>query len=170
MPETSQMSAGRRSSSPARGGGPLRPTAPDSSPVNGGRGSKEGVPNDRTETRKFAKALRRKLTRAETILWSRLRRDQIAGYRFRRQHPIGPYVADFACVPAMLVVEVDGATHSTDEELDHDRKRDAYLKKHGWRVCRVWNEDVYKNSDGVLEAIYALLRAPESDRSSSKDR
>jgi very-short-patch-repair endonuclease len=135
------------------------------SPTSGGsaeRSEAQGeVSDERLPTREFAKTLRRKLTRAETILWSRLRRDQIAGYRFRRQHAIGPYVADFACLIAKLVVEVDGGTHSTDQERAYDRARDAYLRKLGWRVYRVWNEDVYKNSDGVLEAIYALLRATE---------
>ena len=85
----------------------------------------------------------------------------IDGHHFRRQHPIGPYVADFACVIAKLVVEVDGGTHSTDQEQAHDRRRDAYLRRQGWRVCRVWNDDVYRNTEGVLDAIYALLRGHE---------
>jgi very-short-patch-repair endonuclease len=135
------------------------------SPTSGGsvsRSEAQGeVSDDRLPTREFAKSLRGKLTRAETILWSRLRRDQVAGYRFRKQHPIGPYVADFACLLAKLIVEVDGGTHSTDRERAYDRARDAYLRERGWRVCRVWNEDVYKNSDGVLETIYALLRESE---------
>ena len=116
-----------------------------SSPASGGSASRSEVQgevsDDRLPTREFARSLRRKLTRAETILWSRLRRDQIAGYRFRKQHPIGPYIADFACLIAKLVVEVDGGTHSTDRERAYDRARDAYLRERGWRVCRVSNEE-----------------------------
>lgn len=102
------------------------------------------------------------MTDAERILWSRLRRKAFDGEnRFRRQHPIGPYIADFACVAAWLVVEVDGDTHGTEEEVAHDRRRDAYIRARGWRVFRVTNLDVYKNLDVVLEGIWrALALAP----------
>lgn len=100
------------------------------------------------------------MTDAETILWSRLRRDAVMGHRFRRQHPIGPYVADFACVTANLVVEIDGATHSRDAEVAHDRRRDAFLRARGWRVFRVQNSDIYKNLDGVLEGIARHVPPP----------
>jgi len=106
-----------------------------------------------------ARALRKRLTDAEVVLWSRLRRNAAGGFHFRKQHPIGPYIADFACTEARLVVEVDGDTHSTDAELEHDRKRDMYLKAHGWRVLRVSNEDVYKRLDMVIEGI--ALHLPE---------
>jgi very-short-patch-repair endonuclease len=143
--------------------GTHRPTS--SSPASGGSAERSeaqgGVSNERLSTREFARTLRRKLTRAETILWSRLRRDQVDGYRFRKQHPVGPYVADFACLIAKLIVEVDGGTHSTDRERAYDRARDTYLRERGWRVLRVWNDDIYKNSDGVLEMICALLREKE---------
>ena len=107
--------------------------------------------------RTLAKRLRRSLTRAETILWVRLRRKGVNGQRFRRQHPIGPYVADFACVAARLVVEVDGATHGTDEERAHDARRDAFLRRNGWRVMRVQNHEVFRNLDDVLDAISRRL-------------
>jgi very-short-patch-repair endonuclease len=105
------------------------------------------------KTRKWAIELRSRMPDAEVILWSRLRRKALSGFRFRRQHPIGPYIADFACPLLRLVVEVDGGTHSTDDEVAHDRRRDAYMKSHGWRVFRVNNQDVYHHLDGVLEAI-----------------
>ena len=107
-----------------------------------------------------AKRLRREMTDAEIILWSRLRRGAVPGRRFRRQHPIGPYVADFACVPAMLVVEVDGATHSSPAEIRHDRHRDAYMRARGWRVFRVPNEDIYRNLLDVLDAIARFAPPP----------
>jgi very-short-patch-repair endonuclease len=90
------------------------------------------------------------MTDTEIILWSPLRRDLTAGRRFRRQHPIGPYIADFACILARVVVEVDGGTHA---ELEHDRKRDAYPTRHGWTVMRVPNVHVYKHLNEVVESI-----------------
>jgi very-short-patch-repair endonuclease len=120
----------------------------------------EAMREDEKRSRRLAKEFRHNLTRAETILWSRLRREAIARMRFRRQHPIGSYVADFACIPAMLVVEVDGGTHSTAEELEHDRRRDAYMRSLGWRIVRVQNDDIYRNSDRVLDMIYALATHP----------
>jgi very-short-patch-repair endonuclease len=102
------------------------------------------------------------MTDAEVILWSRLRMKSMHGFHFRRQHSIGPYVADFACVPVRLVLEVDGATHSSDREVAHDRRRDAYMTQRGWRVLRITNEDVYKNLDNVFEMILALTPPPPS--------
>ncbi|MGP1273893.1 MAG: endonuclease domain-containing protein, partial [Caulobacterales bacterium] len=98
-----------------------------------------------SRSRPLARLLRRKLTDAETILWSRLRGAQIKGWRFRRQHPVGPYIADFACVKAQRIVEVDGATHSSRREQAHDTNRTAYMQGLGWRVLRVWNTDIYDN-------------------------
>jgi len=108
-------------------------------------------------TTERARALRKSMTRAEIILWQHLRRLQ-TGHRFRRQHPIGPYFADFACFKAKLVVEVDGATHSEDSEMDDDRQRTAHLNRLGWTVIRVTNSDVYENLDGVMRHITDALR------------
>lgn len=113
-----------------------------------------------TRSRMFARRLRRCMTDAETILWSRLRRGGLKGHRFRRQHPVGPYIADFACVQARLVVEVDGATHATPEEVAYDRRRTQYLQKRGWFVYRAANPDIYENLDGVLDGIEAHLPPP----------
>jgi very-short-patch-repair endonuclease len=104
--------------------------------------------------RKFAKQLRKELTDAETILWSFLRRARKQGFHFRKQHPIGPFIADFACARPMLTVEVDGATHGSDDEVAYDKRRTAYLKAHGWHEIRVTNHDIYRNLDNVLEFIW----------------
>ena len=111
-------------------------------------------------TRGLSKQLRRRMTNAEVILWSRLRRDRLFGHRFRRQHPVGPYIADFACVPARLIIEIDGVTHSSAVERRHDRKRDRYMQSRGWRILRVWNDDVYKNLNSVLDEIARLVPPP----------
>ena len=101
--------------------------------------------------------MRRDQSEAERILWRRLRHRGLAGFKFVRQAPIGPFFGDFACREAKLVVEVDGATHSTDEELRRDRRREEFLRAQGYRVARVANDEVYRNLDGVLETILAAL-------------
>lgn len=109
------------------------------------------------KTRSRAKTLRRTMTEAEIILWSRLRRGLLNGYHFRRQHPVGPFIADFACTKAKLIIEVDGATHSSSTELAYDTRRTNFLNAQGWQVLRVWNSDIYGNLDGVLENILGHL-------------
>ncbi len=90
---------------------------------------------------------------AERKLWARLRNHQQDGWRFRRQHSIGPYVADFVCIEARLVVELDGGQHYEDPSLAYDRRRDAFMESEGWTVLRVNNRDVYVQIDDVLDGI-----------------
>jgi len=111
-----------------------------------------------TKTLIRARDLRRKLTAAETILWSRLRHG-VGGMRFRRQHPIGPYIADFACIRARLVVEVDGATHGSDAERRHDARRERYLRSRSWQIVRITNDDLYRSLAAVLELTYQRSRS-----------
>ena len=108
--------------------------------------------------RTFAKSMRREMTGAETILWSRLKGRQRGGWQFRRQHPAGNYILDFACVRARLAVEVDGATHAEDHEIARDAAREKSLREEGWDILRVQNEDVYKHLEGVLDQIDDRLR------------
>jgi very-short-patch-repair endonuclease len=98
------------------------------------------------KSRPLAKRLRKAMTKAEVVMWVRLRELELLGYKFRKQHPLGPYVADFACIEAMLVVEVDGATHGTPDEVAHDERRSAYLHTNGWAVFRTTNNDVYTDA------------------------
>ena len=107
-----------------------------------------------------ARALRQNMTKAEVVLWLNLRKRAMNGARFRRQHPIGPYIADFTCPASKLIVEVDGATHSTPEELACDARRTNYLEQLGWTVIRVTNTDDYENMDGVWRTIAAQLAPP----------
>jgi len=109
--------------------------------------------------RRYARSLRVNATDAERLLWSRLRRRQIAGFKFRRQHQVGLYICDFACLDRMLVVELDGSQHA--ENLEYDQRRDRFLRSAGFEVLRFWNNDVLGNIEGVLDTIYAAL-----DRSS----
>ncbi|MEQ1755767.1 MAG: DUF559 domain-containing protein [Micropepsaceae bacterium] len=106
----------------------------------------------------FARALRKQMTNAEVRLWTNLRNRKLDGARFRRQHPVGPYIVDFACLQHKFIVEVDGATHGSDDEVAHDERRRRFLEGDGWKVLRVHNEDVYKNLDLVLAHISANLK------------
>jgi very-short-patch-repair endonuclease len=106
-----------------------------------------------------ARALRREQTSAEARLWSKLRNRRLAGYKFIRQAPIGPYFVDFVCRESLLVVEVDGATHSTNEELRRDARRTAFLESEGFAVLRVQNEELFRRLDDVIETILAALSA-----------
>jgi very-short-patch-repair endonuclease len=104
-----------------------------------------------------AKQLRAQSSDAERKLWYFLRRKHMGGLRFRRQFPLGPYFADFVCLPARLVVEVDGGQHSEDAQAAHDRRRTAWLNKNGFRVIRFWAGDVMRDPHNVLEGIELAL-------------
>ena len=104
-----------------------------------------------------ARSLREQAPTAERRLWARLRGRRLNGFKFVRQESIGPYFADFTCREEKLVVEVDGATHSTDAELRRDRSREAFLENAGYTVLRVTNAEVFENIAGVLESILARL-------------
>ena len=107
--------------------------------------------------RQTARRLRVNTTDAETKLWRYLRRLETKGTHFRRQVPIGPYVADFACMAARLVIEIDGSQHAEDESKARDDKRTRWLESEGYRVVRFWNNDLVQNLDGVLDVIYGAL-------------
>jgi very-short-patch-repair endonuclease len=104
-----------------------------------------------------AQSLRRNATSAERRLWQGLRREQLAGFRFRRQVILGGFIVDFASFDGRLIIEVDGATHSTDEELARDAARSAALAVQGFAILRFTNDDVYRNLVGVLETVRAEL-------------
>ena len=106
------------------------------------------------QKRDFARGLRGNMTDAELYLWRYLRQRQIGGNRFRRQHPIGPYIADFACIEQRLVIEVDGGQHADSES---DRRRGDHLKTAGYCVIRFWNNDVLGNIEGVIAEISVAL-------------
>ena len=107
----------------------------------------------------IARRLRHEATKAERILWRAIYRGQLDGFKFRRQVPICGYVVDFACHEARLVVELDGATHSTVEELAADNVRQTKIEDEGYAVLRFRNAEFYDNLDGVAETILLKLRA-----------
>lgn len=101
-----------------------------------------------------ARALRANTTDAERRVWQILRKRRLAGHRFRRQCPLGPFVADFVCLDRGVVIEVDGGQHG---DSPRDASRDAWLRRRGFQVLRFWNHDVMGNLDGVHQVIAAAL-------------
>ena len=110
-----------------------------------------------TQALSRARRLRRKMTDAERKLWSHLRGSQINGSKFRRQHPVPPYIADFCCVERRLIVELDGSQHS----IRVDAARMKYLESQGFHLLRFWDNEVLLNMDSVLEVIWNAVAQPD---------
>jgi very-short-patch-repair endonuclease len=100
--------------------------------------------------RERARAMRREPTEAERRLWGILRGQRLAGFKFRRQATVGPYIVDFLCHAEKLIIELDGGQHA---ESERDRCRDAWFERRGYRVLRFWNTEMMTNRDGVVFAI-----------------
>ena len=131
---------------------------------------------ERVGVRVRARALRKGSTDAEALLWSRLRARQLSNLKFRRQHPIGHYFADFACVEIGLVIELDGGQHAEDVALHRDQTRSDDMAALGFQTLRFWNNDVLLQTEAVLEKILQVAgtltpalsrtreRAPENSK------
>lgn len=102
-----------------------------------------------------ARALRKRMTDAERKLWHHIRDRRLGGCKFRRQHPLGPFIVDFICLEEKIVIEVDGGQHAENEEMDIQRS--AYLNKMGYRVFRFWNNHVLEGTGAVLALILASI-------------
>jgi very-short-patch-repair endonuclease len=102
-----------------------------------------------------ARRLRQASTDAERRMWSALRDRRLAKYKFRRQHPIGPFIVDFACTRHSLVIEIDGGQHA---ESVTEKRRTAFLQRQDWQVIRFWSNDVLSNTTGVIDTILQILQ------------
>ena len=111
----------------------------------------------------IAKRLRENQTKAEQLLWHQLRKKRVGQLRFRRQFRLGHYIVDFVCLPARLIIEVDGPSH--DQTLEDDERRSRWLESQGFKVIRFRNEDVLRNLDGVVRTIELELVVRLSDAS-----
>jgi very-short-patch-repair endonuclease len=105
-----------------------------------------------------AREFRRDSSKPENICWELLRDRRLAGIKFRRQHPIGPYFADFACISEKLVIEVDGEHHAY--QVERDAHRTAFMESQGWRVLRFWSSEVLESPEGIWVAIELALSKP----------
>ena len=118
-------------------------------------------PEQQTER---ARSLRSEQSDVEKRLWRGLCDHELDGFKFRRQHGIGPYIVDFVCIEAGLVVELDGGQHA--EQVSYDSRRSFFIEAAGYRVVRFWNNEVLENTEGVLERICELLAVSPSPRPS----
>ncbi|WP_374090952.1 DUF559 domain-containing protein [Methylomicrobium lacus] len=116
--------------------------------------SKPSLPEDLLA---FARQLRQQSTDAEQWLWQALRDRRMAGMKFRRQHPINPYVLDFYCHELKLAIELDGGQHNSDPGRARDRQRSRFLEQQGIRILRFWNNQVFQEAESVLEAIFRAV-------------
>ena len=121
--------------------------------VDGGEGARRIMrqPNSVTTLREQARVLRRNQTEAERNMWSKLRARRLLGLKFRRQQRLGPYIVDFCCQEIKLVIEIDGGQHNSN--INPDTKRSNLLTQEGYSLLRFWNDEIFTNSDGVLERI-----------------
>ncbi|MDB5872743.1 MAG: hypothetical protein JWQ07_2185 [Ramlibacter sp.] len=124
----------------------------------------------RERARVRARALRQGQTDAEAMLWSKLRSRQMLGLKFRRQHPLGNYFADFACIEIGLVVELDGGQHGEQRATSYDEKRSADFGAMGFQVLRFWNNDVLNTTQSVLEKIHQTAEALTPTLSRKRER
>lgn len=108
---------------------------------------------NKPEKKGLRSRLRNDQTEAERILWNQLRRRQVEGQKFRRQHGLGKYIVDFYCPSLLLIIEIDGDTHSTESEIKYDKIREQYLVLLGCSILRFTNNDVYDSLNDVVETI-----------------
>ena len=134
-----------------------------SSPRRGeaGRGAETAHRYPLSKTLQNARELRKNLTDAETLLWSLLRKEQL-GIKFRKQHPIGPYIADFACLNPKLIIELDGGQHNEETARKRDNARTAFLEQQGFKVIRFWNHDLLQKTESVMKSIYNTISEMDS--------
>ena len=111
---------------------------------------------------KKARVLRRSMTIAEIILWSRLRSKKIDGHKFRRQQPIFNYIVDFYCHELKLIIEVDGEIHSLEEVIEYDKKRERILVINGYHIIRLSNLEIIEDTDSAITRIKSYIKGISS--------
>jgi very-short-patch-repair endonuclease len=117
----------------------------------------------------LARELRENQTTAEALFWQILRNRKLLGFKFRRQHQFGDYIADFYCHEGRLVIECDGSVHDRIEQWHHDQNRDAYLIAQGLRVLRFTNDQILNDTEKVLEKISKYLPSPAVKMAGGED-
>ena len=122
----------------------------------------------RADAKAKARELRGQMTEAESLLWLRLKGRRFQGFKFRRQRPLGPYILDFVCLEAGLVIEIDGGQHSAQQT--YDQARTALIETQGLTVIRFWNHEVMNETPAVLEKIWQTLQALTPTLSRQRER
>lgn len=108
---------------------------------------------DNPQLRSFARKMRREPTPAEQAMWTLLRHRRLSGFKFRRQHPFGPYILDYYCPRSRIAVELDGDSHASEEGMRSDEERERLLTENGIAILRFWNDEVHADSEAVLGRI-----------------
>ena len=124
----------------------------------------------RERVRVRARELRKGQTDAEALMWSKLRARQVLGLKFRRQHPVGNYFADFACIEVGLIVELDGGQHGEEEAAEYDERRTAHLAAAGFQVLRFWNNEVLNETEAVMEKLFQTVQTLTPTLSRKRER
>jgi len=122
----------------------------------------------RADAKGKARELRAQMTDAESLLWQQLRGRRFQGFKFRRQRPLGPYILDFVCLDAGLVIEIDGGQHA--EQQAYDKARTALIESHNLAVIRFWNHEVMNDTAAVLEKIWQTLQTLTPTLSLQRER
>ena len=122
----------------------------------------------RADAKVYARTLRAQMTDAETLMWRQLRGRRFQGFKFRRQRPLGPYILDFVCLEAGLVIEIDGGQHA--EQQAYDQARTALIESHQLTVIRFWNHEVMNDTAAVLENIWQTLQTLTPALSRTRER
>ena len=120
--------------------------------------------NDSPQIFRQADELRRKMTKAEKVLWERLKEKKLDGYKFRRQHPILRFIVDYYCHKEKLIIELDGDSHNDEMQEQYDEERTKILTECGMKVIRFRNEEIFNEIESVIERIRMALRAPSSNQ------
>ncbi len=111
-----------------------------------------------TKIKPIRRKLRHEATETERILWSRLKSRQLLGYKFRRQYSIGIFIVDFYCPELKLVIEIDGSQHSEKSSAEYDQSRTNYFRDFNITVIRYWNNDIFKNIEGVFDDLLNKIK------------
>ncbi|WP_201451514.1 endonuclease domain-containing protein [Hydrogenophaga sp. BPS33] len=122
----------------------------------------------RAQAKEKARELRTSTTEAEALLWQHIRGRRFQGFKFRRQRPLSPYILDFVCLEAGLVIEIDGGQHS--DQLDYDQRRSALITSRGLTVIRFWNHEVMNETTAVLEKSWQTLQTLTPTLSRKRER
>ncbi len=113
---------------------------------------------NRTSEKEKRQKLRKNMTKAEKIIWQKIRDQQLEGYKFRRQYSVAEFILDFYCPKLKLAIEIDGESHFQATAIEYDQARQTFIEATGIRFLRFTNEDVDQNLDGVLETIVATIQ------------
>lgn len=155
------LEGGSKSSKPAEGESSIdNCLMPAQQEISGWGMSEQHKHKFSKQVQECARNLRNNATIHEKILWKYLRKSSLLSLKFRRQQPVGCYIVDFLCCEKKIIIELDGGQHNTQKNVEYDKKRDEFLQNKGYKVIRIWNNDITRNIEGVIEYIKKEINTP----------